>query len=672
MDAMSRLIAAMLFATLAHASSTLPTLSFERNAGGFLARTTGYTVILTRHGAEVRFPRRHINLDIVGGNDEAAPVGQNVLPGRTNYLLGSNRSQWRRGIRAYGRVTYPEIYPGIDLVYYGNKGELESDFVLAPGAEPRSIHVRVKGTRRLILDNAGDLLAVLPGMTPIRFRKPSIYQEIDGGRTPIRGRYVLHDATSYGFVVSHYDRTKPLVIDPVLSYSTYLGGSGGSSGEGIAIDSQGYIYITGTVASNNFPTANALQPAFMGDNDVFVTKLDPTGSVMIYSTYLGSTGDDRGLAIAVDDSGAAYITGQTTSPDFPTLNPVQSAYAGGGPINGGDAFVAKLDPSGSVLLFSTYLGGAGDDVARSIAVGASGKIWVAGSTSSQDFPLAAATQPSFGGGARDGFIAGLDPDGSRLLFSSYVGGSAADDANAIAVDGKGNIYLAGTTLSTDFPVLNAFQAKLNGTASDGFAMKLNSDGIEYSTYLGGTGTDDATGLAIDAEENAYITGSTTSTNFPRANAAQNTYGGSPRDMFVSRLNPDGSALIYSTYIGGSREDRGQRIAVDGEGSAWITGFTQSTNFPTKDPVSEANGGGTCSNIPCADVIVVKMSAAGSILFASYLGGNAADFGRAIALDRFGRAYLTGNTNSKNFPVSNPLQKANGGGGSPVAFVAKIE
>jgi hypothetical protein len=465
--------------------------------------------------------------------------------------------------------------------------------------------------------------------------------------------------------VAGYDASRPLVIDPVLSYSTYLGGSDDDSGNGIAVDADGNAYVVGDTMSVDFPTANPLQPGFGGSNqNAFVAKLSADGSALVYATYLGGSGREEGHGIAADAEGNAYVAGETASADFPTAKPLQPALMGRS-----NAFVAKLSADGSALVYATYLGGSGTDEGDGIAVDADGNAYVAGMTSSLNFPTTpAAFQTLHGSGPRNGFVTKLTADGSALVYATYLGGSGRDEADAIAVDADGNAYVAGETSSLDFPTTpGAFQTTYSGGMSKAFVTKLNADGsgLIYSTYLGGSGEEEINGpgLAVDAAGNAYLTGITNSTDFPTANALQRAYGGGASDAFVAKLNADGSELIYSTYFGGSGTDEGVAIAVDASGNAYLTGNTTSLDFPTANPLQPANAGLT-------NAFVAKLTADGSALvYSTYLGGSYFDEGHGLAVDGDGNAYVTGKTSSPDFPTANPLQRTNAG--CYDAFVAKI-
>jgi cysteine-rich repeat protein len=447
-------------ARLSEAYGKLP-LRFEANQGQadaavkFLSRGSGYTLFLTpteavlslaKPAAEESKPARAtaaigragaskakatrplvLRTKLVGANRSPEVSGVDELAGKSNYLIGADPAKWQLGVPNYGGVRYRAVYPGIDLVYRsGNQREVEYDFLVAPGADPSAIRLRFEGARKLRLDAAGNLV-LATGSGEVIHRAPVVYQTIDGERRPIRGGFRKLARNDVGFVVGSYDRTKPLTIDPTLVYSTYLGGSFFDLGQGIAVDGSGNAYVTGATDSTDFPTANALQSSSGGVADAFVAKLDAAGSQLLYSTYLGGSGSDAGIGIAVDGSANAYVTGQTESTNFPTANALQSSFAGGD----FDGFVAKLDPAGSQLLYSTYLGGSNDDFGIGIAADGSGSAYVTGGTFSTDFPTANALQSGFGG-SEDAFIAKIG--GAACGNGVLDPGEQCDDGNAAAGD----------------------------------------------------------------------------------------------------------------------------------------------------------------------------------------------------------------------------------------------
>jgi hypothetical protein len=661
-------------------------LSFEINQGqtdpqvNFLARGSGYTLFLTPTEAVLSLQKPAkpaasapavaapaavadvLGMQLVGANPSPQAAGLDELPGKSNYFIGNDPSQWHTDVANYGRVAYADVYPGINLVYYGHQRQLEYDFQVAAGADPGRIRLAFPNVHGMELDGQGDLVLHTAGGDVVE-QAPVLYQEKARVREAVAGHYVVHGADQVGFAVGAYDPRQVLVIDPVLSYSTYLGGSGHDYPAGTAVDAAGNAYVTGATVSTDFPTAHPLQSSYGGgnnfDGDAFVAKLNAAGSALVYSTYLGGSSLEwEGLgAIAVDAAGNAYVTGGTDSTDFPTAHPLQPAKGAGH-----DAFVAKLNAAGSALVYSTFLGGSSDDYGTSIAVDAAGNAYVTGHTDSTNFPTAHPLQPTYGG-AGDAFVAKLSAAGSALVYSTYLGGSGVEYGYGIAADAAGNAYVTGETASTNFPTAHSLQPAYGGSW-DAYVAKLNAAGsaLVYASYLGGSDGDGGQGIAVDAAGNAYVTGVTNSTDFPTLDPLQPTYGGGG-DAYVAELNAAGSALVYATYLGGSGLDGGWGIAVDAAGNAYITGLTDSTDFPTAHPLQPAKGAGH-------DAFVAKLNAAGSALvYSTFLGGSSDDFGASIAVDAEGSAYVVGNTSSTDFSTANPLQPASCGNGD--VFIAKI-
>src|SRR6266702_2945648 len=567
-------------------------LAFEANQGQsdpqvkFLSRGAGYSLFLTADAAVLALQpsapsplgagpvknshpqstRAVLRMKLVNTNPRIQLIGQDELPGKSNYFIGNDPKKWLTNVRQFSKVRYENVYPGVDLVYYGHQRELEYDFVLQPGASPQAIRLGIAGARRLRLEH-GDLV-LTSGTGEVHLRSPRIYQEADGVRHNVRGRYLIKNDGEVGFAVAMYDRRRTLVIDPVLAYATYLGGSSDDDGSGVAVDSAGNAYITGTTFSTDFPTVNAIQPTFHGGRDVFVTKINADGTALGYSTYLGgSVGSDFGVAIAVDSTGNAYLTGTTGSTDFPTKNAIQPVYGGGD----FDALVTKINAKGSALVYSTYLGGSLHEECSAIAVDTAGRAYVTGFTESTDFPTKNPFQSAIHDAA-DVFVTEINAAGSGFVYSTYLGGNDFDGGNGIAVDSTGNAYVTGVTSSTDFPTVNAIQPTLP-VGSHAFVTKFSANGSApvYSTYLGGSGSDHGYGIKADASGNAYVTGFTSSTNFPTVNAIQS----SPTGGFLSKINAGGTAFIYSTYLSSSF----RRIVVDSANSAYLVG-SAGLGYPT--------------------------------------------------------------------------------------------
>ena len=734
-------------------------LSFEENRGqtdsrvSFLARGRGYVAYLspTETVLKLRVPKPRsveggsppagapaareaavLRIRLHGASEAPRMSGLEPRPGRSNYFIGRDPTRWRTDVPLYGKVRAEAVYPGIDVVYYGEGRRLAFDFVVAPGADPGRIALDFEGADALEIDADGDLVVRGPA-DGLRQRRPVLYQEVDGVRTPVGGRYVLRGPHRVGLHVSAYDATRPLVIDPSLIYSTYLGGSGLDAANGIAVDGAGRAYVTGFTDSVDFPVTDGVEiPSLF--STAFVAKLTADGSDVDYSTFLGGSFTDQGNAVALDAQGNAYVVGVAFSDDFPTSpGAVQELFGGFG-----DVFVVKLSPNGNFFFYSTLLGGAKLDQAGGIAVDGAGNAYVAGLANAPDFPptpgssilssaAAAATSTSRvaaaartlerlaaaehapdalagadalipgqsfpttpgafqrvdRGDAGDGFVAKINPTGTALVYSTLLGGSALDGFIAIAIDGAGHAYVAGGTLSADYPTTpGAFQRVLGGTF-DGVVSKVNptGTGLVYSTYLGGADIDAAASIKVDAQGNAYVTGGTLSTNFPVVSPIQPppSQGLKKKTVFVTKVNPSGSGLTYSTLLGGTgggvildptlgpEPDQGLAIAIDAAGNAYITGITGSIDLPTTQGAFQTTfQGGTF------DAFVMKLDPSGtSVLYSSYLGGSDRDQGSGIAVDGAGRIYVAGISRSFDFPTTAfAFQDVHGGDYD--AFVLKLD
>jgi hypothetical protein len=641
--------------------------AFEPNLGQFpeairfVARSAGGAVLFTDAGAVFRLVD-HAKSSAFELRFEAstpsAPVGLERRPGIVNYFIGRDARAWRTRVPTYGKISYPSLYPGIDLVYYGDRQRLEYDLVVRPGADPSVVRVSLQGASDLRIDAHGHARFRVGDREVIQ-RRPDVYQLVANEKKPVGASYVQLSNHLLALRLAPYDGTKPLVIDPVLVYSTFLGGDMFDSAEAVAVDGSGSAYVVGQTQSSNFPTTQPYQPSFGGAADAFVTKLSPDGSEFIYSTFLGGNNVEAGFGIAVDSQGNAYVTGITFSADFPVVNALQPTYAGRG-----DVFVVKLTADGSVLVFSTFLGGSDSETGHSLAVDTDGNVYVTGVTSSLDFPIANPIQSTYGGGASDAFVAKIASDGSSLVYSTYLGGEADDPPFDISVDGLANAHVIGRTSSTDFPTANALQATHRGGEFDVFITKLNADGsaFVYSTFLGGTGYDSGIGIAADQSGNAYLTGYTASFDFTTVNPLQPALAGGGFNAFVAKLVPDGSRLEYSTFLGGGG-DFGFGIAIDDSGAAYVTGQTYSPNFPTVLSLQSYAGAG--------DAFVAKLTANGSALeYSTFLGGNDFDWGHGIAVDSDHNAYVVGQTASTDFPTFNAVQDTYAGG-SRDGYISKI-
>lgn len=671
--------------------------SFEANFGQadprvlFLSHASGHAMFLTRDGAVLTLPTLDdqastgsrashtwshpvgaaLGFTFLDANRQPHISGRDPQPGVSNYLMGSDPDGWITDVPHFARVNYEDLYDGIDLTYYGNdQGELEFDLTVAPDVDPSLIRLAYTGALGLEIDGMGALVIELRG-SEMRQPLPAMYQWVDGTRRQVRGTYVLHGPNEVGFVVEDYDPDVALVIDPVISHSTYLGGTGDEFPIWSDIDTSGNFYVTGITFSPDFPTtAGAFQEAFAGKADAFVTKLDPSGSGLVYSTYLGSKGFDVAIGLDVNSAGEVVVTGATSSPKFPTTaGSFEQHYSGGRE----DAFVTKLDAAGSNLVFSTLLGGQGFDEGFIAFFDAAGNVHVEGDTGSKKFPTTAGSfQSTYGGGPSDGFVTKLNAAGAALIYSTYVGGSDFDGAHDGWLDGAGNFYIDGLTASTDFPTTQgAFQTDSAG-GLDAFAAKVDPTGsrLLYATYVGGSGDEDVLDMTADTAGNAFVPGPTTSTDFPTtAGAFQPSFQGGDGDGYVIKLDPTGSSAVYSTYLGGSGLDVAGAIRVDESGVAHIPGITASTNFPvTSDAFQPSYGGGP------TDAFVASLSADGStLLTSSFLGGSGEDgsAGSGAWLDGSGNFFIPGFTNSADFTTTaGALQTANAGGFD--VFLVKLD
>ncbi len=633
-------------------------LAFTANVGQtdarvrYYAQGGGFSVFLTRKEAMLSLPRPSkqrtrrgaaLALRFLGSNRNVAVRGERAGPGRVNYLLGNDPTKWRTGLRTYERVVYSNLWPGVDMMFAGTNGKLKYEFLVRPGASPTTIRLAYRGAKGLSLDRRGNL-RIRTSVGVLTDTRPVSYQLVAGKRVPVRSRFALEPhGGGYGFAVeSAYDRRYPLVIDPGLVYSSYLGGNGDDYGLGIVVDGAGSAYVGGWTSSGTFPTTpGAFDTTSNGGfGDAFVTKLAASGGALVYSSYLGGTGFDFGADIALDGAGSAYLTGHTGSTDFPTTAGAFDTTLNGD--IGWDAFVTKLSASGAALLYSSYLGGSGSEQGHGIAVDGAGSAYLTGGTSSTDFPTTAGAFDTTYNNGGDAFVTKLDATGGALGYSTYLGGSGWDQSEGIAVDGAGSAYLTGLTNSADFPTTaGAFDTTYNAGAA--FVTKLDATGaaLGYSTYLDGAV---GYGIAVDGAGSAYLTG-IAGPGFPTTAGAFDTTFNGGGDAFMTKLNASGSALPYSTFLGGSKIDDSRGIAVDGAGNAYVTGYTESTDFPTTPGAFD-----TTSNL--ADAFVTKLSASGAVvLYSTYLGGPRNDYGAGIAVDAGGNAYVTGSTLSETFPTT---------------------
>ena len=634
-----------------------------------------------------------LQIELLGANPATRMVGLAELPGKVNYLRGHVSTKWRTNVATYGQVRCEQVYHGIDLVYYGgSRQELEYDFVVAPGADPGLIRFNFSGADRVEMADNGDLVLHL-GDREVRQHKPRLYQLVNGEQREVPGGYsflddagsaaddpaievaadpVGHDALTQGqvrvaFTTGAYDHARPLVIDPVLTFSSYIGGSLYEDTADLTVDAAGNVFVIGTTFSSDMPLTNALDGTLdtaVSEREIYIAKLAPGGTNLVFATFLGGKETDDGYAVTTDREGNIYLLGDTWSYDFPLTNGYQTSVdlsAGPPPV------LVKLDPSGSQILYATTF--ASRTTAAAIAAGAAGRVWIAGATAWPTLPVKHALQPAFGGGGtnpQDAFFACFDTTRTgedSLICSSYFGGSGNEGCLEVALDKDGDVLLVGATSSTNFPVVNAFQPAFGGGDSDGFVAKLSPDGssLLYSTYLGGGGRDlwEVAGIAMDADGSAVIAGFTLSTNFPTTPDTLipapvfDAGGTSILNSFVAKLSPQGG-LTFGSYTCSA-----VAVALDPAGYIYLVGGVgrpEAVAMPRINSLPLELSGGR------GDTWVMKLDPDGQeILYTAQVGGTDGDGGRSIALDPEGSVWVSGATISTNFPVRNALQAAYGGG-----------
>jgi hypothetical protein len=689
----------------------------DQNQSGFVSRGSGYQFQISPQGVQLALSdsgtTAAAQMQFVGANSQAEISGADEMSGRINYLIGSDSSHWQTGLPTFSRVQIAQLYPGIDLVFHGNQRQLEYDFTVAPGARTGLIQFRFSGVDKISLTPEGDLLVKI-GAAEIIQPRPEIYQTIAGTRKDVSGGYKILDARTVAFTVGAYDHSRPLVIDPVISYSSFFGSNGGTFAYVIALNTNtfpdstnGYIYIAGQTVARKFYTVGAYQTNYGGghfNGDAFVAKFTNPATNLLYLTYLGGTNEDAAYGLAVDPAGDAFIGGFTDSPNFPTyptntvIPHIPSAFNPSYGIYPESGFVAELNTNGSQLVFSTYLGGSYQDIVDGIALDSSNDLYAVGYTSSTNFPVWPRGGPVLQSSLLcsnngvlnfNGFVTEIAPGGTNFVYSTYLGGTNKDFATCVTVDANNSVYVAGYTDSTNFPVWNKsldaavsltnfpVLSHLNGdtnfgrnVAFDAFVTKfpapLTSVGtihdLTYSTYLGGTNNDEAYGIAADAAGNAYVTGWTVSTNFPdtfptntlnpsglhsflTTNGILTPFG--VTNAFLTKVSPDGSEIINSIVFGGNGQDIGYGVAVDSAGNAFVVGRETSTNFPTAntfDTLSATNSRGQ-------DAFVASFNPAWTAMnYSVLIGGRHDDAGYGIALDPSDNAFITGSTDSTNFPI----------------------
>ena len=727
-------------------------MDFERNQGQtdaavkYLAHGKGYTLFLTSSDAVFAFPvsqksdnsqlgvramlmhkRMGLNraLKLMRGSHHAAEsnsavatlkmhmrgaspteiTGENEQASKTNYLIGNDPRNWHTHVSHFADVRYRQIYPGVDAVFHGGV-KPEFDYVVGPGTDPAQIALELQGAEKVCQQNGDLVIAVGDG--EVRLQKPLAYQEKNGQRQLVDASFVLRANHTVGFALGNYDRSRQLVIDPAYTYSTYLGGTLEDEGLGISVTSGGSAFVTGETDSATFPGPSGGSVTKLGPRggfDVFVTELDTNG-VIVFTTILGGSADDAGIAITQDSTGI-YVAGGTDSSDFPVSSgAVQKNFLGGTIGGDTDGFLVKLAPNGASIMWATYVAGDQADVCLGVAVDGSQNVYLAGDTFSNNLggntggvnPVGGFGSLNLGAGesgADDGYLAKVKSDGSSYLSLTYIGGSDGDLTTGVVVDAGGNVYLSGETISADLPVTSsAFQTQCGTDGNcnfdgsnlfdDAFVATVPSSltDFHYVTYLGGESVDDGLGVAVDSSGNVSVTGLTESTQFPTQMPFQGSLIGLP-NVFATRFNSAGDGLTYSTYLGGTSSDVGVGIVLDPTGNnAFITGATTSSDFPVSMTTQPSFGGGNITG----DAFISELSWSGtnlSLPFSTFLGGSGDEdeIGGAVGLDSSNNVYATGDTNSSNFPTVAAAEGTYSSGNNcnlpggtvpcPDAFVTKI-
>ena len=583
-------------------------------------------------------------------NEEATINGQRRLQHYNNYFIGKNQEKWISNVPNYESVLYEDIYPDIDLMYYWAEGKLKYDFFVEPKADISMIEICYDGISNLEITSNGDI-EILTSFGSIHEKKPVFFQEIDGCKKEILGNYEMRRSGIFGFSVNEeYDPKYPLIIDPELTYGTFIGGNGGDEGMDLVVDDQGDMYITGGTHSDNFPTENPYDGSYNGHFEAFVTKLSASGSELIYSTYIGGSDLDKAVGIVVDENGNAIIFGYTYSTDFPTENAYYDQHNGLR-----DIFISALSPEGNTLIFSSHLGGTNSCDSGDIAIDSEGNVYITGYTSSKDFPILHAYDDTLDG-CTDAFITKLAPTVGgidSLIYSTLLGGSWGEMGYGIAVDNNDCAYVTGSTGYSDFPTVNAYDETNNG-GCEIFVSKLSpsGDSLLYSTYFGGSNNDMVASIDVDNQGDVYISGFTESDDFPIMNAYDASYNGY-WDGFLSKFSPSiggVDSLIYSTYLGGSASEIGMDVAVDSVGDVYMVGWTTSSDFPTVDPYDGSYSGQE-------DVVLSKLSlslnGSDTLIYSTYIGTSLGEYPNSVIVDSICNIYITGITESSDFPLVDP-------------------
>jgi hypothetical protein len=607
-----------------------------------------------------------VRMQLVGQNPHPRISGSGVQPGVSHYFKGTDPSKWQQSVPHFLKVDYQDVYPGINLTYYGNQRQLEYDFTVSPHVDPKAIELKFAGVDQIEIGEQGDLV-LHTSAGEIRHQHPRVYQNRYGVQAAIDGQFVLLGSDKVGFKIGNYDSGLPLIIDPKFIYSTYFGGDGpdGDIGIDLKVDAAGTAFVTGYTSSMDFFNTNLSPTAPGGRLDAYVMKVDPTGSTVLSAMYFGGSLDDEGHRIAMDNSGSLYITGYTSSPDFPIVNGFQTKLGGKK-----DVYIMKIDNAVSQILFSSFIGGSQDDAPFGLSVDSNNNIYISGETSSLDFPVVQPLLGKFGGGRADAFVTKISPDGT-IIYSTYLGGIGNDHSFDVTSDSDGNAYVVGYTTAALPNIVRALYGAINDP-EQAFLAKLSPDGSTLLSfaYIGGLGIDEAIRVVLDSNQNIIISGYTSADNFPVQNAIQPLNGGAANtfDIFLLKLLPDLSDIVFSTYIGSDGSESAPGLAVDPDGNIYLAGFTSSFQFPVVNGINVGTSGGNLHGD--RDAYVMKLSPDGRILFSTYVGGSSSDGAVALALDAARNIYVTGFTFSDDFPVESPFQENNSGGSD--GFLMKID
>lgn len=667
-------LAGVVHSRQAHVAASAP--FFEPNRGqfdsgvDFESRNFGFRMLMNKKGIHLiaqtaKGDESKLEIRFLRESAQAHIEGESVLGGKSNYLTGSDPKHWRLGVPHFTSARYHELYNGIDLSVYTAGPSPEMDFIVQPGADPQQILLSF-GTQAmsdLRATSAGDLTMHLNGRQ-LTMRRPTLFQIVDGRTFFVEGNYVVLGHNRVGFRVGRYDSTAKLTIDPVIVYGSYFGGSSQNSAFSAAYDDNGNLVFTGTTNSSDYPVKNPLLsykgPGTLG-SDAVITKIDPSGSQVLFSTFLGgATGQSGAAAVAVDAFGNIYLTGTTTATDFPLKNAFQAAPKAGqcssGPCQHG--FISKIDPNSGTLLYSTYLSGSSSDIPFGIAVNAAGNAVVVGYTKSIDFPTQAAFQPQFGGGDTDGFVTELSTDGSSLVNSTFLGGTGTEGAEDVAIDGSGNIAVVGGTTSGNFPLVRPTQQQQAG-ADEAFVTIFPASLAAplFSTYLGGSGNDFAIHAAYDGRGFLYVAGETASSDFPAtAGAFQTKLGGVDTlgigDAFLAKYDVTVPALSYASYLGGANGEEANTFGVDAGGDAFVFMSSSSRDLPTRNALQPSYPSGD----GFIHAYLAELNSSGSDLnMATWIGGNGDDPANALAVDSCGTPTAFLGTSSSNLQSVNAIQ-----------------